>query len=386
MPTADVLSEILIALYKAPLDPSQWQEFLRLTALGAGGECAALLLHDSSAAESVMSMEWGFHPEVAPLYADHFGAIDVWRSAVTTASDWVGTSEQFVSSSALVKTEFYNDLLLPYEIPHGIFAMVERSPARVANLSICRGARAGAFVEEDLAIVKLLKPHIQCAFRLHSELSAANNRTTGLLNALDALSVAVILVGPLMQVVAMNKAAERIAAEQDGLLVTRAGLHAERVEEADLLAKMLRRAASTKGVDGFSAGGTVLVSRRARPPVQVLISPVRHSSEFDFCGDQPVSAIALVIDSSHKQRPTQDILRALFGLTPAECRVALLLGDGRAPKEIAGMIGVTADTVRSQIKSIFAKTGVNRQTDLVRLLLNHEGLANRPIPRGASLT
>jgi DNA-binding CsgD family transcriptional regulator len=48
--------------------------------------------------------------------------------------------------------------------------------------------------------------------------------------------------------------------------------------------------------------------------------------------------------------------------------LALLLGDGHAPRQIANTVGVTENTVRSQIKSIFTKTGVRRQSDLVRLL------------------
>ena len=51
-------------------------------------------------------------------------------------------------------------------------------------------------------------------------------------------------------------------------------------------------------------------------------------------------------------------------------RSTLMLSDGRAPREIAEKVGVTDNTVRSQIKSIFSKTGVRRQSDLVRLLLN----------------
>jgi hypothetical protein len=38
-----------------------------------------------------------------------------------------------------------------------------------------------------------------------------------------------------------------------------------------------------------------------------------------------------------------------------------------------GPIGVTDNTVRSQIKSIFSKTGVRRQSDLVRLLVSYSG-------------
>ena len=70
----------------------------------------------------------------------------------------------------------------------------------------------------------------------------------------------------------------------------------------------------------------------------------------------------------------------LYGLTPAECRVALLLSDGRAPQEIAKMVGVTQNTVRSQIKSIFSKTGVRRQGELIQLLLRHSEPAVQPQP------
>jgi len=123
-----------------------------------------------------------------------------------------------------------------------------------------------------------------------------------------------------------------------------------------------------------------LVSRLTRPPLQVLITPVRNSTAFTLCPAQTISAIAFVVDPSQRQRPTQDILRALFGLTPAECRVALLLCDGHAPKAIAGTIGVSVETVRSQIKSIFSKTGVKRQGELIRLLQNNSGLSIHPEP------
>ena len=92
LPSSETLSKLLEALYEAPFDRSRWEDFLRLVARAAGGEAAGLLLHDSADARSAMSIEWGFHPEVAQLYAAHYGAIDVWRSAVMAAPDWVGVS------------------------------------------------------------------------------------------------------------------------------------------------------------------------------------------------------------------------------------------------------------------------------------------------------
>jgi DNA-binding CsgD family transcriptional regulator len=169
-------------------------------------------------------------------------------------------------------------------------------------------------------------------------------------------------------VVLMNRSARAFAAERDGLLATRDGLRAERPGESTMLGKAISQAISTSNGNGLVASGTVLVSRRARPPLQIQISPVHNSV---IHTSRPIAAVAFVNDPLRTQRPKEELLRTLYALTPAECRVALLLSDGHAPRQIANMVGVTDNTVRSQIKSIFSKTGVKRQGELIRLLLNN---------------
>jgi len=61
-------------------------------------------------------------------------------------------------------------------------------------------------------------------------------------------------------------------------------------------------------------------------------------------------------------------LRRLYGLTSTEARVALHFVDGGDVASYAAAAGVARGTVRAQLKAIFAKTGVNRQAALTRLL------------------
>jgi DNA-binding CsgD family transcriptional regulator len=81
-----------------------------------------------------------------------------------------------------------------------------------------------------------------------------------------------------------------------------------------------------------------------------------------------VHAVIFVSDPSQKVRPPDVILRVLFGLTPAESRLALLLCDGHTPRQIADLIGVSTNTLKTQLTSIYRKTGTSRQSQLVRLL------------------
>lgn len=61
-------------------------------------------------------------------------------------------------------------------------------------------------------------------------------------------------------------------------------------------------------------------------------------------------------------------LQARFGLTPSEVEVALMLGNGCSPKEIARARDKSVHTVRAQIRSIHGKTGAHNQLELARLL------------------
>lgn len=61
-------------------------------------------------------------------------------------------------------------------------------------------------------------------------------------------------------------------------------------------------------------------------------------------------------------------LRRRYNLTAAEADVAGLFAEGRSIAQIAARRRVAESTVREQMKSIYRKTGVQRQVDLVRLL------------------
>ena len=64
----------------------------------------------------------------------------------------------------------------------------------------------------------------------------------------------------------------------------------------------------------------------------------------------------------------EERLRTDHSLTVTEARVALRIGNGLSPKEIAAELGTSWYTVRSQLRQIFAKTGRRTQSALARLV------------------
>ena len=61
-----------------------------------------------------------------------------------------------------------------------------------------------------------------------------------------------------------------------------------------------------------------------------------------------------------------------------ESRVAVLLAEGMNVREVAAATGRKESTIRSHVKHMFAKHGLSRQADLVRLVLS---LASAPESR-----
>ena len=63
------------------------------------------------------------------------------------------------------------------------------------------------------------------------------------------------------------------------------------------------------------------------------------------------------------------MIQKLFGLTPKEATLALRLAGGDSLQEASATLGISTNTSRAHLRSIFAKTGVDRQAKLVRVLL-----------------
>ena len=81
--------------------------------------------------------------------------------------------------------------------------------------------------------------------------------------------------------------------------------------------------------------------------------------------------VAIISPLEYFEEPSPDwlrMMRDLFGLSPAEARIASLVGQGLAVPEIGDRLSIGAGTVRNQLKAVFAKGGVARQTELSVLL------------------
>jgi DNA-binding CsgD family transcriptional regulator len=101
------------------------------------------------------------------------------------------------------------------------------------------------------------------------------------------------------------------------------------------------------------------------PALILHVASMRHSAQVVF---QRASALMVATPLSKPSMPPVALVAALFGLTRSEARVAEGIIHGKSVGRVANDLGLSVATVRSYLKSVFGKTGVHRQAELVSLL------------------
>lgn len=120
------------------------------------------------------------------------------------------------------------------------------------------------------------------------------------------------------------------------------------------------------GVGGASQVMSIPIpSKEDRPAMIVHLAPLRRAGFDIFTG---AMALLYVTPVAPTAVPNATVLQGLFDLTAAEARVARAIAEGGTIKTIAAGAGKSKETVRFQLKAIFAKTGVSRQAELTGLL------------------
>lgn len=120
---------------------------------------------------------------------------------------------------------------------------------------------------------------------------------------------------------------------------------------------------------GQTTSGSVTVRRVSRLPRFLLqVIPV-GGRQLDF-GLRRVAALVLVVDPASRRRIDPGLVSAALGLTASESQVAVMLCEGRTPRDIAAATGRQESTIYVLSRRACRKLGVSRQVDLVRMLLS----------------
>ncbi|MEO7223856.1 MAG: helix-turn-helix transcriptional regulator [Devosia sp.] len=211
-----------------------------------------------------------------------------------------------------------------------------------------------------------LRPHLARATLMSARL--AFERASGAVTALEAIGLPAGVLDPNGRLFVANGMFDALV---PSVFVDRnAGMELTDLGASPMFSRAVMAAISSRRDVPLSIP---LRAAQGQPPMIVHVVPVRGAANDVFSRASVVLFVTPVVVADV---PTAEVIQGLFDLTPTEARVARALGRGETVAEIATGNGVAQPTVRNQIREIFAKTGVNRQADLVGLLRGIAGPAD----------
>jgi DNA-binding CsgD family transcriptional regulator/PAS domain-containing protein len=373
-------TELIDLVYDAVLDPGLWPRFLRALAGAIGGASIGMSLRHPRPGNPGWIVFHDTDPAYDVAYQERFFGIDPFRLRSGTLS--AGSCEVMaggaIDARALERSEFYNEWMRPQGwLPSpSLGVTLDRDQyGEPIGLGIFRPRGARAYGDRELRLLRTLVPHLQRATRTALRLSQAETEATVGAGAIELLPVAALLIDPDGRVMRANRKALALAERGDAVAHTRSGL-VLRPHLSALRRRFAEAQCSGRIVDAPAevAHHSSIPRAGGGAPLRVSIIPCSAVRASGTDGP-PGYAWLLIEDPDEIVRPSVAALESQLGLTTAEARLCALLVSGQRLDEAAEELGVSQETVRSQLKSTFRKTGARSQADLVRLVLQRPMLA-----------
>ncbi|WP_407178004.1 helix-turn-helix transcriptional regulator [Bradyrhizobium sp. STM 3562] len=260
-----------------------------------------------------------------------------------------------VPAELIAKHPYYQEFLAPAGLRW--FAGVRMGMGDdIWCLSIQRGIDQAPFSPEEKAKLTQLSRSLSTVVTFALALGSA--ASSAVLDAFDVSQTAAILLNRQAEVIRTNRTADR-------LLMGEVRISGERLTAPDTAATAALDRALHRllwAPSGASLMPAIPLPRTGQMPI--LAYPLKLPS-LSASAMAAAQAAVVLIDPSARGRPIETSLRAAFRLTPAAARLATLLASGDPLESICEQLGISKETGRNQLKSIFAKTGTNRQAELV---------------------
>ena len=372
-------------IYDAATDDARWAAVGQGLTRLVGAQSASLMVGDPNGGPTELLYHGDIPLEAVAAYRQRYSALDLWtnRAAAALAREGpdarpkVWTSGTLVPDDEFLRSEFYGEFGRRLGLRYVVGTVLPLGDAGTMPIGLHRPADARPFERAEAQLLEQLLPHLRRAMQLRHRLRSATSSAPPSLAALDALASGVLVVDADLRVLVSNVAAEGMAAPGGPIRFVGAGgggrspsttLRALRHADTAALTRVVRATALL----GAPGGAVPLRDVDGVTAAAALVSPLPRrlaDGEPGLAGRVGGRAMILIRSIGRQPAPLRpEILRDLFGLSPAEADVARALAGGATKETVAQSRNARPSTVRTQVRSLLAKTGARNLRDLERLL------------------
>jgi DNA-binding CsgD family transcriptional regulator/PAS domain-containing protein len=361
------LSDLIGRIYDCTLDPSHWEATLDAIRTLLQCPTAQLALVDLRQQRIVLQKALGMDVRMQELLSKHIP--DIQHRLDRFFDNGLSMEEPLVVSRAFSPEEiaawpYYQEVVLPFGFVDTAQIHLLRAPTRYSALGFGRKESVGVFSEREIEIMRLLIPHVRRAVTISNVLDAQAVEKARMAETLDALKLGVVLTNEDSRILHANRAAEEMMRDGGPLLGRGGVLRAEGAAAAAEIKAAIGHAARNESAIG-KTGLAVRLTEEDEAPVVAHVLPLVGGEIRSRL--EPAAVAAVIVNPKVDDAINANAVATTFGLTPAETRVLSRMLTGSTVAEAAVDLGVATTTARTHLDNIFAKTGVSRQSELIRL-------------------
>ncbi len=364
-----MLHESLLArLYDGVTAQNGFQDFLAVFAQAFDLAAMTLIIQHRETHEMKGLWLHGITPEWAERYALNYVHDDMLAQHVMNApiGHFYASNLDVAQPELVPQTSFYREWVAPQGFSDGAGAVILREGHWFTQSFMLRAAGKPPYTREELARLDALVPHMQRALQMRERFAALQASRDVLAGGLDVLAMPTILFDEHSRVAHMNRRAMDLLADSKALRLEARHLIAADGGASRRLNFEISNAIRVSRGEAIALNEVVLVPRSGKMPLMLMVAPLRLGGGQ---AQEHGAALAFAFDPEATPDLTTGRIRKLFGLTEAEAALAVALCSGKTLDDVAREKSVAPSTVKTHLKHVFNKTGANRQTELVSLLL-----------------
>jgi DNA-binding CsgD family transcriptional regulator len=362
------ISSLIGDIYDAVLNKSLWTEVLGRAAHFVGAQAGALAWRNAVSRSADIVHTFGIETPYSESYAEQYARLDPTTTPMflRDVGEVVSTND-LVPYSEFLETRFYKEWARPQGLVDQVQANLDKSATSFVHLSFWRNSDSGIADEATRDRMRLIVPHMRRAV-LVSHL--VDNRTAEAAtygDALDGIGAGLFFVDAGGGIVHANASGHAMLAQatllraSGGKLVPHDASAEQGLYETFSMAEDGDAAVGTRGV------AVPLVARDGEHYVAHVLPLTAGARR--RAGAAYAAVAAVFVHKADLDMPSpQEVIAKFYKLTPTELRVLFAIFQIGGVPEVAEAMGISESTVKTHLRRLFAKTGSDRQADLVKLV------------------
>lgn len=359
--TSNELSEMIGDIYDSALS-SDWDDFLgRLIDVTQSNKAFFFLQNFNEKTPLFIEFKANFQfPNQALLdyqnrpFDDPF--YNVTKSCIEGEAFYCN---KLLDISEYKRSEYYRSILKPMQSYWIMGGTLCRDGVYESSFAINRGENDIAYSEKDFNLIRLITPHLSRALHIYRELRLYKQYADISKSILDQQDKAIVVCDENGRVVIANEFANEnltnkapIYFHQDKLLIP-ISAYQKRLEQ------LIKLCCSLSYRD-IGTQESLAIDTIDGDNVLVMVAPLRVKHAFVDI-DRPSCLVTVTFQKQLKW----EVLLKEFGLTPKELQLLKGLYAKKRLYELNDSLGVSYNTLRVHLKSIFKKIQVNSQAELM---------------------